>query len=234
MFEVFDNYLSGTLPETEKKEFEMQLQDKPEIQLAFTNYAESFGFLKQHFSKETQEFKLNINQIAKQNRQIKNNKNVKVINLKKWVFATAAILLVVLSIPLFVNNNPNYSEYNQFETAAFVERGSEDLSLVEAQNYYNTKQFEKAIIAFTKIKNIQPEYVYFLSIAYLETNNFEAFTLKLEQLKKLNSIYTEKIFWLQALSYLKQKEFEKCKLELQKITTSNPDFEKAQNLLSDL
>jgi hypothetical protein len=134
-----------------------------------------------------------------------------------------------------MQNDANYSDYNQHDTALFMERSVGDQNLKAAQEAFNAKDYKKAVVAFDKITDFRdPELQLFYAISLIETNNYPEAQLFLDQLRNGNSVYKHKATWYLALSYLKQDKKEACKSTLKEIPADAEDFEKAQELLNDL
>jgi tetratricopeptide (TPR) repeat protein len=140
-----------------------------------------------------------------------------------------------LGIFTFTNNDPKYGDYNQYETAQFTERGDNDTNLKDAQDFFNAKQYQKAVTSFEKLQPLnKPELLYFYSISLIETDNYAKAEIILKTLKNGTSVYKDKATWYLALSYLKQKKIDECKTYLKQIPADAEDFGKAQQLLKDL
>lgn len=231
----FESYLANEMPTDEKILFEEKLHNDAKFKQQFNLYKGTTQLLSHKFSAETINFKKNLEAISKGHftETIKNKS--KVIAFKPWFYAVAACLVIGLGIFTFTKNDPKYSEYNQYETAQFVERGDNDTNLKEAQDFFNEKQYQNAITSFEKLQHINnPELLYFYSISLIETNNYTKAETILSSLKNGTSVYKDKATWYLALSNLKQKKFDECKAYLKQIPVDAEDYTKAQKLLKDL
>ena len=56
------------------------------------------------------------------------------------------VCCVYWSLVFNSGENPSYSDYNQHENANFVERGSVIIDLKAAQEAFNNKNYEEAIL----------------------------------------------------------------------------------------
>ena len=131
--------------------------------------------------------------------------------------------------------NPEYGDFNQHENAYFMERGTSDINLNEAQKAFNVKDYKKAVASFEKVQDMtSPELEYFYAIALIETNHYTKAETLLSNIKSGTSVYKDKATWYLALSDLKQKKFDECKVYLNQIPTDAEDYPKAQKLLKDL
>ena len=79
-----------------------------------------------------------------------------------------------------------------------------------------------------------PELHYFYAIALIETNDYAKAETLLKEIKSGTSVYKEKATWYLALSNLKQKKLEECKIYLKQIPTDAEDYDNAQKLLKRL
>jgi hypothetical protein len=231
----FENYLANELSFEEKTLFEEQLQNDTQFNESFTLYKETTAFLEHKFSNETLDFKENLKSISDQHFEEQLESKSKVIAFKPWYYAVAASVVVVMGMWFMMQNDANYSDYNQHDTALFMERSVGDANLKEAQEAFNTKDYKKAAAAFDKITDFRdPELQFFYAISLIETNNYTKAQLFLDQLREGNSVYKHKATWYLALSYLKQDKKEECASTLKEIPSDAEDFDKAQKLLNEL
>ncbi len=229
----FEQYLADEMTSEEKTIFEAQLQNDASMNESFTLYKETTQFLEHHFSKEKAEFNQNLKSIAAKHFTAK--KETKVIAFKPWYYAVAATIVVVIGMWMMMQNDPSYSDFNQHETAVFVERSDSNENLQKAQEAFNKKDYKQAIEAFDKIQDFRkPELQYFYAIALIETSNYAKAELFLDQLRGGNSVYKDKATWYLALSYLKQDKKVVCKSTLKEIPADAEDYGRAQQLLEEL
>ena len=234
MYIGFESYLANEMPFDEKILFEEKLNNDAKFKEQFHLYEETTQLLSHKFSSETVDFKKNLQTISKENFTKTKNKS-KVIAFKPWYFAVAASVVIVLGTWFMMPGNPEYGDFNQHESAQFVERSDTNANLKEAQEFFNAHQYKKAIVSFEKVEDLtNPEVQYFYAIALIETNHYKYAELYLNNIKSGTSVYKEKATWYLALSNLKQKKFDECKAFLKQIPTDAEDYEKAQQLLKDL
>jgi TolA-binding protein len=232
----FENYLSNELSLEEKILFENRLQNDLDFKEKFEIYKESNQFLKTKFSTETNAFKENLKAIAKES-FIKNNpKKGKIIQLRTFVYAIAAVLVLFFGLQLFQNDNPEYGDFNKHEEAHFTERGDLVKSLKLAQDAFNNKDYKKAIINFELVikEYPRPEIKYFYAISLLEENRFTDSEIVLNDIIKGKSIYKNTATWYLALSKLKQKDYKSCKAILLTIPSDYEDYSQVEKLLKSL
>ena len=231
----FESYLNNEMPTEEKTQFENRLKTDSEFNKSFTLYKETTQFLDIKFSKETVDFKQNLQSISKEYFAENQQEKSKVIAFKPWYYAVAACLVIGLGIFTFTHNDPQYGDYNQHENAYFIERGDEDINLINAQDFFNTKEYKNAVTVFEKVADLnKPELQYFYAIALIETNKYQKAEALLKSIQQGTSSYREKAVWYLALSNLKQEKLEDCKTLLKQIPSDAEDYEKAQHLLNDL
>ena len=231
----FESYLNNEMPSDEKIIFEEKLKNDSSFKESFNLYKETTQLLEHKFSSETIDFKNNLESISKAHFSETSEKEVKVVNLRPWYYAVAATMALVFGALLFTQSDPQYGDYNQHETAVFVERSEGDANLKQAQEFFNAKEFKKAVDAFEKIEDLKnPELQYFYAIALIETKDYQKAEIFLNNVKSGTSVYKDKATWYLALSNLKQKKLEDCKSFLKQIPEDGEDYEKAQQLLKDL
>lgn len=234
LYMAFESYLSNEMPTDEKTQFEERLQNDASFRESFAVYKETSQFLNTTFSPETLAFKMNLDAISNEHfSQIE--KKTKVVNLKPWYYAVAATMAIVFGTLLFNQSDPQYGDYSQHDAAVFVERSEADTNLKEAQDFFNAHEYKKAVASFEKIPNLtNPELQYYYAIALIETNDYQKAQIFLTNLKDGTSVYKTKAVWYLALSNLKQKKVEECKVYLKQIPADAEDYDKAQELLGDL
>lgn len=163
------------------------------------------------------------------------NKEIKKTKIKPWYYAVAASLVIVLGVFTFAQRTPKYGDFNEHESAQFVESGNANTDLKDAQHFFNTHQYRKAIVSFEKVEDLTNlEVQYFYAIALIETDHYKYAELYLNNIRSRASVYKDKASWYLALSNLKQKKINTCKTILKQIPTNAEDYAKAQKLLKDL
>ncbi|MEN9489404.1 MAG: hypothetical protein RL494_1669 [Bacteroidota bacterium] len=232
----FENYLNNELSTEERITFENQLQNDTDFKEKFEIYKESNLFLKTKFSTETNAFKENLKAIAKESYVERNPKKGKIIQLKTFVYAIAAVFVLFFGLQFFQNNTPEYEDFNKHEEAHFVERGNVIESLKLAQEAFNNKNYKEAIINFELVMKEypRPEIKYFYAISLLEDNRFTDSELVLNDIISGNSIYKNTATWYLALSKLRQKEYKSCKKILLTIPSDYEDYAQVEKLLKML
>lgn len=235
-FLEFDEYLQGEMTAEDKLAFVQQLEEQPELAMAFETYKELHLHLENKFvhANELEAFKQHLKGISKDH--FKKPKS-KVIAFKPWHYAVAASVAVLIGL-FFANQNsdPVFDDYNQPETAFFTERGVADDTLKLAQDAFNAKRYKDAIPLFETILKTDKstEIQYFYGVALLEENRIADAEAVFTALKSGNSIYKNKAIWSLALSKLKQKDYKSCKELLLTIPEDYEGNDEVDALLEEL
>lgn len=235
---AFEKYLQNEMTLAEKQAFENRILNDSDLHESFELYKAANQFLETKFSKETADFKSNLQLISKENTT---NEMIlgkpKVIPLfSKW-FAIAASVVVFISIWfLMQNSTAEYSDYNQHEKAYFTERSVGNDNLKLAQDAFNNKEYDKAVANFEKVtkEELGVEGNLFYAISLIEVNQFDKAEAILIEINEGGSVYKEKAIWYLGLSKLKQKKYEECKVILETLTNDAEDYDKAQEILKKL
>ncbi len=232
---TFDRYLEDEMSSEEKVIFESQLTNDAVLNETFEAYKTTASLLKTKFSPESSAFRKNLKE-ASDTYFAEKSGTKKLIFFKPWHYGIAASLLVFIGLWFFTqNSDARYSDYNQHETAMFVERGQENDDLKNAQAFFNAKEFHKAAASFSKLPlENNTEINYFYAITLIEIDDFSKAEMLLEPISKANSVYKYKAVWYIALSKLKQNKKEECKVLLVQIPPEAEDYAKAKELLNDL
>ncbi|MBW4359315.1 tetratricopeptide repeat protein [Flavobacterium taihuense] len=235
-FLEFDEYLQDEMAVADKLAFEQQLEEQPDLAMAFETYKELQLHLKNKFGQadELNAFKKNLKGISKEHFR---KPKPKVIALKPWYYAVAASVAVLFGLFfLNQNSNPTFEDYNQPEMVFFTERGDADANLKLAQDAFNAKRYKEAISLFETILEADKsaEIQYFYGVALLEENKLPEAEVVFTSLEKGNSIYKNKAIWSLALSKLKQKDYKACKELLLMIPEDYEGNDQVDALLNDL
>jgi hypothetical protein len=236
LYIAFENYLLNEMTDEEKTDFENQLQNDKNFSEQFHLYEENTRFLEVKFSKQTADFKENLKTISANHFGYPKTKKVKVFSLQSKWFAVAAMLVVFIGFLYFnQSGNPTFSEYKTYNEAHFVERSDNNQNLIDAQTFFNAKEYEQATKSFAKIENLNnPELQLYYAISLIEIDNYAKAKLLLIDINQGNSVYKEDALWYLALSSLKQKNYKECKKRLEQISEDSEKYNLVQKLLNDL
>ena len=233
---LFDQYLQGELTAAEKSDFEKQLAEDPDFASEFETFKgvqlqleNKFGF-----EAEREAFKENLTQISEKHF---NNSKPKVVLMRPWYYAAAASIIILFGLFFFdYNQNPVFNDYNHPGQAHFIERGTTDMHLLQAEKAFNSRKFKDAILFFEMaLKETKtPEIQYYYGVSLLETNEYKKAEAVFNELKATSPVYKDKSLWNLALMKLKQKDYKGCKQILQTISQDYEDYDEVQELLDAL
>lgn len=232
---LFDQYLQGEMTVEEKDSFEKQLSEDHELSSEFETFKEVQLRLKNkfEFEEEREAFKTNLNEISDKHF---NTSKPKVVLMRPWYYAAAASVIILFGLFFFDYNNPTFADYDNPETAAFVERGDTNATLKEAQAAFNDGRYKEAIPLFEEIlkENNTPEIQYFYGVSLLEESKYPKAEAVFNELRSGTSVYKEKATWNLALSKLKQKKYNECKAVLETISQDYENYDDVEKLLDEL
>ncbi|MFH6992010.1 tetratricopeptide repeat protein [Flavobacterium sp. FlaQc-48] len=232
---LFDQYLQGEMTVEERNSFENQLSEDHELASEFETFKEVQSHLKNKFEHEDEReaFKANLTAISDKHF---NTSKPKVVLMRPWYYAAAASIIILFGLFFFDYNNPSFDDYNNPETASFVERGDSDAALKEAQTAFNDGKYTTAIPLFEAIlkENNTPEIQYFYGVSLLEESKYTKAETVFNGLISGTSVYKEKAKWNLALSKLKQKKYAACKEVLQTISQDYENYDDVEHLLDEL
>lgn len=232
----FEKYLLNEMTAEEQSEFENKLQTDDNFREQFQIYKETTQFLELKFSKDAVDFKQNLKVIGSNHFGKPITKKSKVISLQSKWFAVAAMLIVFMGVWYFnQSGNPTFSDYNNYNEAHFIERSDTNQNLVDAQTFFNAKEYKKASQSFAKIEDLtNPELQLYYAISLIESDDYEKASVLLTNISQGNSVYKEEAIWYMALSSLKQKDYKTCKKQLELISQDSEKYNQAQKLLKEL
>lgn len=232
---LFDQYLQGEMTVEEKDNFEKQLSEDHEFSSEFETFKEVQLRLKTkfEFEEEREAFKANLTTISDTHF---NTSKPKVVVMRPWYLAAAASVIILFGLFFFDYNNPSFADYDNPETASFVERGDTDTALIGAQNAFNDGKYAAAIPLFEEIlkENKTPEIQYFYGVALLEESKYPKAESVFSELRSGTSAYKDKATWSLALSKLKQKKYTECKEILETISQDYENYDDVEKLLDEL
>lgn len=232
---LFDQYLQGEMTVEEKDNFEKQLSEDHEFSSEFETFKEVQLRLKTkfEFEEEREAFKANLTTISDTHF---NTSKPKVVVMRPWYLAAAASVIILFGLFFFDYNNPSFADYDNPETASFVERGDTDTALIGAQIAFNDGKYAAAIPLFEEIlkENKTPEIQYFYGVALLEESKYPKAESVFSELRSGTSAYKEKATWSLALSKLKQKKYTECKEILETISQDYENYDDVEKLLDEL
>ncbi|OXG09358.1 Tetratricopeptide repeat-containing protein [Flavobacterium araucananum] len=232
---LFDQYLQGEMTVEQRNSFEKQLSEDPELASELETFKDVQSHLTNKFEHEEQREAFKANLTAISDKHFNANKP-KVVLMRPWYYAAAASAIILFGLFFFDYNNPTFADYDNPETASFVERGNSDAALKEAQTAFNDGKYAVAIPLFEEIlkENKTPEIQYFYGVSLLEESKCAKAEAVFNALISGTSVYKEKAKWNLALSKLKQKKYKECKQVLQTISQDYENYDSVEQLLDEL
>jgi len=237
---LFENYLVNKLSDTELQSFEKKLETDTDFKQEFEIYKNLNTSLKSKFENEESEIALRkiLNNLGskfiKQNK-VKKQKVISLFNYNSLMIAASIALLVSLFI--FKNGKPVYSDFSNHNVLELVVRGENNVAVVKAENAFNSKNYKEALQQLTILSNTYPndtEIKLYQGISNLELGNYTNAETIFNKISEGNSAFATTATWYKALTFLKQKKFKKCKVVLKTIHKSSDKYSQAKKLLKQL
>ncbi len=237
---LFEDYLSHSLSESERETFEKRLKEEDSFSEAFAIYKETSTFLEHKFSdkSERESFKANLSKISSSQSSSTKISAKKVKLLHPWKLAVAASIIVVVGF--FYSQwftTPVYNDYADYPQISLAVRGDVNQTAAEAENAFNSQNYQEAIPLFKTLLESQPENLeiqLFLAVSMVEENAFAEADTLFESLIKEPSAYLNQARWYAALSKLKQKEYKETEVILRLIPEEAEEYPQAQKVLKKL
>lgn len=236
------NYADGQMDADEAKAFEEALVHDHDLQASLKLYKSVRGTLKPALApdKADDEFKATLTQFTQEHfKQKHNNKpKAKIIAFNK-VWYAAAVLVIGLLVWAPWNKNL-YNDYADTEMISFAERGNDtQTELLKATEAFNSEKYTEAKEILSPLVDQDPDndmLRYYLGVAQLKSNETDIKISRSNLLIVANkhSLLKHDAAYFIALSYLKQKDKEQCKVWLKKIPKDAGIYDKAQELLKKI
>lgn len=235
--DIFNNYFSGTLSESDLREFEILLKTDPD-------FKEKFEFEKDVRAAIISEKKDNLRrgfQTIEKNRQAEKGKNSNLV--KYLIAASVAILLGIVGFNYFNKpiSNENLFAQNFEPYRNIIEPITRNNNQKNERQFafesYEMGNYKKAVTSFEQLYKSSGETYYLFYIANAEMalgKNNEAIK-NLETHQKYNDEFFEKSQWYLALAYLSNNQTEKAKILLKAISKNKTfNYKNAAAILEKL
>ncbi|MFK8009399.1 MAG: tol-pal system YbgF family protein [Saprospiraceae bacterium] len=244
-YTLIEKYLNGELNEEEIKKFQSRLKEDTVFAEEYTLQKSMNIFLEKNRNQPALESKL-----ASIGKDFfvegKNEQEDKVIpisrnkNRNRWIIgliATAAVAALLVMFNPFQEGDL-YQQYAAHQPISLTEKSTGNDVSTKAETAFNQKNYALAYENLTLYLQENPadqKAQLALGISALEDGKTtEAITI-FEKMATGDSAFKDYGTWYLALSYLKQKDFEKAKSFLSQVPNSEKSlFKKAQKLLKDL
>lgn len=226
--EKIEKYLLGELSKEEEQQIQEQIAKD-------ANFAEAIDIQKDMllYLGDEQALALNMKLEELGANYVKKNKDSKVLKIKKiWYLGLAASLLIfVIGWSYFASTTDTeqlFASHYKIYVPSELERSSEDtnISLVaKGIEHYSNKNYALAIEELSLAlkqenspKNSHETILFYLSMTYLETKDYELAKKYLEQIRVGKAgVYTQQMYWYLALIELKNGQLETSKQRLKQL-----------------
>jgi len=237
---LFENYLANKLSNTELQSFEEKLEKDTDFKQEFEIYKNLNTSLKSKFENEESEIALKktLNNLGSQfikHNKVKKPKVISLVNYKQLMVAASIALLIGFFI--FKDGNPVYNDFSNHTPLELVVRGENNSAVDKAESAFNSKNYKEALQQLTILSNTYPndtEIKLYQGISNLELGNYTNAETIFNKISRGNSTFATTATWYKALTFLKQKEFKKCKEVLKTIPKSSDKYSQAKKLLKKL
>ena len=238
--ELIEQYLSGDLSPEQQRHFEERLSMDSELRNNLNLYNSI------HKTMKEEDPLPNENELLQTLKQL-NGKyfttNVRQGFFKKWMAVVAAAAIIIMGgiyflLPSKTSSEQLYAQFAQHNPLNIQSRGNRtDTIAQKAAIEFNKKNYRDALPVLEQYVQLQPldiQMNFTLAECYLETGNYNDANRIFSSIANGQSAYMEAAKWYLALSALKQKDYTKCRNNLQNIPASSPYFSKAKELLQKL
>ena len=255
--QLIEAYLTDTLNEEQSRLFENEINQNKDLAELVSIYKNMKGFYDEDSWSSAQkdnkalietkkQFKTQSFLNFKENLESYNIKKNKKKRIPRYIYSSAAVILLLFSLSYFIISDTNSSSqlfskyYDVSDLPSFTVQDYDKSALAKAEYLYNTNKFEDALAAFNVIESEQDEftpnlYVY-LGLCHMQLGNFEEALIKLDTLLQSDTLDNHKALWYKCLVYLKQDKSDKA-LEVLNIIlekSTNFNYEKAKSLIDDM
>jgi TolA-binding protein len=238
-----EKYLQGELSDDELQMFNKRLNSEVDFAKEVALYEDINKTLTSRAVHRDEENKLrktlkNLSKEQDSKPTSETKKEVKVFRLKSYTkFLVAASIVLFLGVLIFKNGQPSFNNFSNYDNLELVVRGDSDKSLIKAQEAFNSKDYKTAadeLSNLVKKYRTKIELQLYLAISLIEIDKFELAEKILDKIIKGKSVYVNKATWHLALSKLKQKDYEACKMVLKTISKDADEYKEALKLLEKL
>jgi cytochrome c-type biogenesis protein CcmH/NrfG len=235
-YELIEHYFSGEMTPEEKAAFESRRQADPEFREMVATWSDVRHTLRQSLQADPKRDELI--QTLQSNRHVFQEK-ARVVSIRRLMAAAASVAVLIASVMYWSPWKKDLvDQYSIEEMISPAERGSSKDSLAaQAAVQFNHRHYKETIITLDKLLAEQPGDAYaryYRGLSYYENDQPAQARHDLEAIYNGESVFKYDGAFFIALSYLKEKNTEKCKEWLSLIPASAENYDKAQELLGDL
>jgi len=237
-FTLIDKYFKNELTASDQVEFNQQLDSDPV-------FAEEFAFQRsmhiysegiQHKAQLTQKLNNLGQEFFTKEAKPKSAKIIKNKFFRVLVSAAAIGLLLIMFNPF--SSQDLYQNFAQHRNLALIVKSDNSDWAKKAEHDFNTQNYNQAIVDLNAYLKENPNHqraLLALGISHLETNQTEEAIQIFSKIKAGNSTLNNYGTWYLALTYVKNKDFEKANQLLKEIPSSDKGlYAQAQKLMKEL
>lgn len=230
--ELIEHYFSNVLSREERLEFNNRYEQdktfKDEV-----DFLENLKVVSE--GEDSQNFKSQLKGFEKEYQNTSETSNTKA--WLKPLLAVAAILIIALSINFGRNRSVDetklfdtYFEPSKNVTQPIIRSDGNENTLNDAFIAYNSSNYQEALTLFNNVyrDSKQSELLFYEGNALLALEKPKEAIEKFNQHLTFSDSLVNRSHWYLALSYLKSKDSEKAKLELQALLNSGENFKKKE------
>ncbi|MEN0006844.1 MAG: hypothetical protein AAF798_22010 [Bacteroidota bacterium] len=230
-YQLIDHYLRGTLDAAGEQQVRARLQADEAFAEELQFQQELQGFMQQREKRAALETQLR--QLQQQPPQV--------VPMRRRILFIAGVAAAVAALVYFawpfLMPSSLYEQFNQHQPLALQERGDLNTLMTEAEQAFNTKDFELAYAKLQTLTQQQDTDVrarLALGIAALETDRLAEAETIFTQLRQGESAVTDGASWYLGLTYVKKEDWQKAQEILGAIPAGTFWAGKAQALLKQL
>ncbi len=235
-FEQIEEYLNDTLSSQEKRDFEQELENNPELAAEVDRHREIHTLVDLYT-------KVRIKDKVKHIYQSQSSTAaVPVFSIYR---IAAAVVLVITAFSAYFYFYQTYSDASlvadNFEVYPnrFTTMGQEDADpFMQALSHYDKKEYVEALLKFQEVPQNSENYLaaqLYLGIAFFSLERFDEATVSFENVNETSSRYQEVGKWYLALCYLKVHRTDEAETLLKEVAGSGGyQSSKAQDILDRL
>ena len=255
---LIEKHLNNTLSDQEREVVVARMENDAEFkekvlfekQLLNTFSEEEWSFIENPDATVVQEYSELFKKEGKlkqalEEAKINFNKPKKKTRFNRYIYASAAMIVLLIAIVPFVNNSSSSSELyasymNTTELHSLSIRGNDSNDVrTKAQHLFEQKKYKEALVIFNNeldLSKKQTATVYlYMGIAQMELNQFEKATHTFDALLNSGLMDAPKGYWYKELLSLKMKNIKESKSILNTISRKQLyNHQQADELLSEL
>lgn len=153
------------------------------------------------------------------------------------IYAGSIAAILVLGLFVITKSTKNidsehlYVAYKNWNELPSLTLRDGDSEIAKAEKFFRQKEYSKALVIFQNYQienkeNLNSQVLMYTGITQLELDQNEKALLSFKKLAQSNSLDAPKAHWYLALTYLKMKNIEEAKKELQKLITASNGYKK--------